>query len=700
MFLLVLGFSEQLLAEQQQDPNKKKDFFEMSIEELMNVEVQSAGFFTTTTTKAPGYVMVYDMDKIKDSSVRTLADLMELYVPGVVIGHHDRQGAEIGMRGLLIDNSAKTLVMWDGQQINYRAHFGYMVGMLSPFLGDISKVEVIQGPGAIQHGSGAIGGFINMIPKTGSSHPGFFTHYEYGIMEQSNLFEAGYGFKYGDKRDVYVYGGGYGARGFEPDEYYGAWYSGKGHKNYTQDVDAFGYPENNYRFSTTWNYDNFNLNWFIYSLNPQKNSPNEFGYFMNQATGLRPQYTFELNNTDAIELNGSFFWGDYGSVGHNLNDYMKGGSERHWEIKPVFKTTRFENHQIAIGGLYGYKNFRNEDMYFHHKALGNLESLDTQWFEKGLFAEDVITLTNRLTTALGVRYDKYELDDVTIPWPAGSFTPEEIKGHISPRIAFAYEIDKKTNIKASYQHGFRMPDAAYYHFNVYNNNVAQSFGLPQFPLKPETMDSWELDFQKVFSSKLTGGLNLFYNTFTDQLAYNDIPASWSDSPVPVNWNGDGVSFLPGMFQNISGSYHIWGFEVPVKYALTDNIDVDVSYGFAKIIDNIEHNVTQKYPPHQVKINLTSRFLEDRLLIGLNYVYNSNYTHSLNPSIADCYEDSRNLVDLFVVYKVNKNLRFKGVVQNLFAERTPPPGNQMSDPSYMSNLGYDEPRMYLSAEMLF
>ncbi|MGD2094866.1 MAG: TonB-dependent receptor [Phycisphaerales bacterium] len=669
--------------------NGQTDMFEMSLEELMQVEVTSAGFFATTTMKAPGYIMVYDMNEINNTSVRTLGDLLELYVPGSIVGSHERQGRLHGVRGLLLDNNAKTLVMIDGQQINYRSHFGYMVGLLSPFLGDMSKIEIINGPGAIQHGSGAINGFINMIPKTGLSHPGFFSRYEFGLTEESNLFEAGYGFNYGDRRNLYVYGGAYDARGFEPDETFG--YT----MNYDQDTSAFGYNQGNYRFSTTWNHYSFNLNWFNYVLHPQKNSTNEPGHFVNQTMGLRPKYKFTFSETDSLDLIGSFIWADFGVTGHNGNLYLKGGSERHWEIKPIYKTTRIGKHQLAIGGSYGYKKFRTTDFYFNHKPIDGFESIDTEWYETSLFAEDVISLTDKLTFVPGVRYDEYDLDEMSNFWPATmSYKPKEIKGHISPRFAFAYEVDKTTNIKGAYQHGFRMPDASYYQFNVYNNSIAKGLGLPTFPLKEETMDSWELNFQKVFSKKLEVGLNLFYNTFTDQLAWGNLPAAWSS--VTADWSGDPGKMVPGMFQNTDGRFHIWGFEPIIKYDLTDNTTIDTSYGYAKVINN---NVTQRYPEHQVKLNLMSRFLEDRLKVGISYVYNSRYTHSMSPGIHSEYEKPRHLVDLSVVYKVNKNLNIKGVVKNVLADDTPPSSNQMDRPAY-GNLGYSEPRYYFSVEMKF
>jgi outer membrane receptor for ferric coprogen and ferric-rhodotorulic acid len=153
-----------------------------------------------------------------------------------------------------------------------------------------------------------------------------------------------------------------------------------------------------------------------------------------------------------------------------------------------------------------------------------------------------------------------------------------------------------------------------------------------------------------------------------------------------------------MFQNTPGSFHIWGFEVPVKYELTDNTTADVSYGFAKVIND---EVAMKYPSHQVKLNLTSRYMEDRLKVGMSYVFNSKYTHEqlAQSSFDRAYEDDRNLVDLWATYQVNKNLRFKGIIQNFFGDRTPPPGDQMDNPE-KAKLGYDAIRVYLSAEITF
>ncbi len=677
------------------------ELFDMSLEELSEIDITSASFFTTTTRKAPGFVMSYDMDEIEMSPVRTLADLFELYVPGAISGSHERQGRLVGTRGLMIDNNAKTLVMWDGQQINFRMHFGYMVGMLSPFLGDVAKVEVIHGPGVVMHGSGAINGLVNMIPKTGTSHPGGFVKYEYGFREKARLYEGGYGFSYGENRDVYIYGGKYLARGFEPEDSLGA------SQSYAADVEAFGFKRNNFRVSTVWNHENFNLNIFSYSLSPQKNSNTEYGYFMNQSLGVRPKFLYEISETDSVEVSASLLLNDFGNVDSvNSPEDIRGGSERHWNVRSVYKTTAIENHQIAFGGVYGKKTFYDMSYFLSNDPRDGYESIDTEWEEIGIFTEDVITLSDSLTFSAGLRYEVFNVGNVSSDSP--NITPDTygnentgtISPHFSPRVAFAYEYDKETSVKASYQHGFRMPDAIYYNWNLQNNAAATGLGYANSPsLKPEEMDSYELNLEKILNDKVTVNANMYYNIFKDQLSWGPLTNYWTADQVDAinhwtpaaSWTWEG-----GMFQNIEGKFAVYGSEVMVDYKLSERTDLNLSYGYAKTDDD---SLEQRYPAHQVKARIMSEVMKDKLTVGINYVYNSSYKYDSVPSMSSYYEDSRNIIDMSAVYQVTDNFRIKGVAKNVFGELTPPAGFLMSNAN-RGNMGYSEPRYYLSGEFRF
>ena len=139
------------------------------------MKVSSTGFFETESKTSTGQARLYDARTLKLYAVRSLDDLLQAHQPGVLIGEHERTSRLIGVRGVLIDNNAKTLVMVDGVNTNMRAHFGAIGSTLAvPLTGDIERVEVILGPGAIVHGSGAISGFVNVLRPTGITRPGLW----------------------------------------------------------------------------------------------------------------------------------------------------------------------------------------------------------------------------------------------------------------------------------------------------------------------------------------------------------------------------------------------------------------------------------------------------------------------------------------------------------------------------------------------
>ncbi len=93
---------------------------ELSLADLLQIKVRSAGFFSMDATKAPGSIFVISPDMIRNSPARDLSELLDLVVPGTAMGHHEMHGPLAGVRGILIDNSSKTLVMRDGQAMNAR----------------------------------------------------------------------------------------------------------------------------------------------------------------------------------------------------------------------------------------------------------------------------------------------------------------------------------------------------------------------------------------------------------------------------------------------------------------------------------------------------------------------------------------------------------------------------------------------------
>jgi len=715
VFILILlslfSIDTRAFAEQQ-EPNEQADLFEMSLEDLMEVPVvTSAGFFEMSARKAPGYSTVLDLEKIENSPERTLEQLLEFYVPGMHIARHERHGTLIGTRGILIDNNAKTLFMLDGQALNQRSHFGYTAPLQLPLIGDLQAIEVIHGPGAIVHGSGAINGFINLIPKSGSEHPGLFVNSEIGFVERLEMVEAGYGTSYGVDKDLFLYGGVVGAEGTTRDEDWGSPSTSTNKEHY-----VFGHPKPSYKFASYWHHGNFGLNALFQETNiyhggdVATSSLEPYSGWHHAILALKPKYTLKLTDKDSLEFIGAMELSEHADV--RTSDDVRGGSEWHAEFKTIGRTTRFDKHSLAGGFLIGKRSFKSKDAFFHSDPSGSFESADISWRELGLFAEDVIELTDKLTFSLGGRYDrvsyKKSKEEMYGPSPISNVS------NFSARLATAYQFDPETALKLSYQQGFRYPDARY--FTSYFKPALEALGTSMPALKPETMESYELNFSKKFPKRrLSVDLNAYYNIYKNMLHWHWFEEGDGYFPSDV-WNNimytNPGEWWFGGFANALGKFESLGTEVILNWEPVEKTNLQFMYGYSRPrnmsqvansslqLTNDDRNEWIKYPTHQIKANITQLLLEDRLALNLSMLYNSAY-HPLDSSgrLHKIYSRSRMVVDVMARYAIKKNMALKFGIKNLFETDVPPVGFA-SDQPYLGHIGMDKRFYYLGLQCRF
>src|SRR3989338_6756703 len=89
---------------------------EMSLEELMNVEITSVSKTPQVLSKTPAAVYVITNEEIKRSGRTTLADLLRT-VPGVQVGQIDSSTWGVSIRGLNDRFANKLLVLMDGRSV-------------------------------------------------------------------------------------------------------------------------------------------------------------------------------------------------------------------------------------------------------------------------------------------------------------------------------------------------------------------------------------------------------------------------------------------------------------------------------------------------------------------------------------------------------------------------------------------------------
>jgi outer membrane cobalamin receptor len=197
--------------------HEKRSVFDMSLEELMTLEVKIGSLTGTKWSNMPVPVTVITREQIAVTPARNLADLLEIYVPGALwLRHND---ARIGMRGVIIDRNYKLLLLINGHNINNKSSQGAVVEIMNWDLHDIERVEVIRGPGSVTYGPGAIAGIINIITKTGRTSPGISVGANWNVRYRSSGGYGQYGYSDGEN-DLFVHASFQNADGVEDPEYF------------------------------------------------------------------------------------------------------------------------------------------------------------------------------------------------------------------------------------------------------------------------------------------------------------------------------------------------------------------------------------------------------------------------------------------------------------------------------------------------
>ena len=137
---------------------------DLSIEELLEVEVVSASRKRESRTQASAAVHVLTSDDIRRSGARSIPDALRL-VPGVQVARTQSSQWAVTARGFNSRTANKLLVLVDGRTVYSSFFSGVMWEVNDLILEDIDRIEVIRGPGAALWGSNTVNGIINIITK-------------------------------------------------------------------------------------------------------------------------------------------------------------------------------------------------------------------------------------------------------------------------------------------------------------------------------------------------------------------------------------------------------------------------------------------------------------------------------------------------------------------------------------------------------
>lgn len=199
LLLILLFFTSSLYAQEDVD-----NTFSLSLEELVTVKIAVPAALTKlTTARTPASITVITAEDIKNTPARNIYDLIEVYVPGAIWMNYE-EGPVLGIRGSMTERGYKYLLRVNGRVMNNKGHYGAKSELEQWDLNDISRIEVIRGPGSVTYGPGAVAGIINIITHSGKTAPGLRISSKYVHEYNSRGTAVSYGYN-GEKFTSYMY---------------------------------------------------------------------------------------------------------------------------------------------------------------------------------------------------------------------------------------------------------------------------------------------------------------------------------------------------------------------------------------------------------------------------------------------------------------------------------------------------------------
>ncbi|MDR1312220.1 MAG: TonB-dependent receptor [Deltaproteobacteria bacterium] len=375
---------------------------------------------------------------------------------------------------------------------------------------NVERIEIVRGPSAVQYGTSALGGVINVITKKGESDS--FTA----------ALEVGFG-SYGLNRESFSFTGGRGpfdfAGSFSYEErdsittLYGTKYNRTSSEKKNVSLEA-GYTFNGlHRIGISYAHTRNNNEWPSVGLRDYLGDPSiERDLGRNYGNYILSIETAGITYDGATE-EGTFDWSAFFSkstsehFSFTRNDYTGYGDN----ASETFQ------HVTNVGASVGYNgdllDFRLGFDYIEYKIKGTYNG-DNVADDLGIYASAKIKpMGETLFVSLGGRYDKFGFEN---------FLPEggsKSKSHFSPSVGVSYLPKEWLKLRANYSEGMRMP-AAY----EYMGEMSAAFPYhPNPDLQPEESKTWEagLDVDYRF---LSGSFTYFHTDWENRITQGSHPS--------------------------------------------------------------------------------------------------------------------------------------------------------------------------------
>src|SRR5580704_3653686 len=146
---------------------------QMSVDELMDVEVTSVAKEPQKLLRAAAAIQVITAEDIRRSGATSIPEALRL-ADNLQVAQINAHDWAISARGFNANLANKLLVLIDGRVVYTPLYGGVLWNVQDYLLNDIERIEVISGPGGTLWGANAVNGVINIVTKAAAETQGLY----------------------------------------------------------------------------------------------------------------------------------------------------------------------------------------------------------------------------------------------------------------------------------------------------------------------------------------------------------------------------------------------------------------------------------------------------------------------------------------------------------------------------------------------
>lgn len=496
-----------LTAEANNNQLDVTDLTDLSIEELMNVEVTSVSKHAEKLSRTAAAVYVITAEDIRRSGMSSIPELLRM-VPGIEVARITSGRWAVTSRGFNGSLANKLLVMIDGRSVYTPFFAGVYWDSQDLALEDIERIEVVRGPGATMWGANAVNGVINIITKNASETQETYVSERIGT-EEKCLQEARFGGMIGENGHYRVYGKSFDRANYPaPDggEAHDAWDQCRGGFRAdwkTSEKDSFSVHGDAYSGSVQQTMNRV-------SLSPPYNSPLDEEIFI---SGVSVLISWERTVSDTRSTSLQLYYDRTARTDSWITDEMVDTFDIEYQSNCVVN----EHHDVMWG--VGYRRIRDDSAISETLAFdpsGRTMQLFSTFIQDRMnLSKDILSLT------VGT---KIEHND---------FTGLEVQ----PNLRLVWTPGPKRTVWASVSRAIRTPS------RVERDLTGIIAVIPDTPpiavrftgiddCVSEELTAYELGYRFMPTERLSLDAAAFYNVYRNLMILLSDEPVFSEDPVP------------------------------------------------------------------------------------------------------------------------------------------------------------------------